>query len=97
MTSKKTSILPFLRLNVQIISNRMLQIEKEFGLDATYDVLGSLLARKKKTIQASNPRHSIAFHSFNHRLEDLNSSIDVGMSISALGAIGHHVPGSRRN
>lgn len=51
--------------------NRMLQIEKEFGLDATYDVLGSLLARKKKTIQASNPRHSIAFHSFNHRLEDL--------------------------
>ena len=49
----------------------MLQIEKEFGLDATYDVLGSLLAQKKRKIQLSNPRHSIAFHSFNHRLDDL--------------------------
>ena len=50
--------------------DRMLRIEKEFCLDATYNVLGILLARKKKIIEASNPQHSIAFHSFNHRLDD---------------------------
>jgi glycosyltransferase involved in cell wall biosynthesis len=51
---------------------RMLAIEKDLGLDATYDVLGTLLGRKRSEIWASNPRHSIAFHSFDHRIEDLN-------------------------
>jgi glycosyltransferase involved in cell wall biosynthesis len=50
---------------------RMLTIEKRLGVDATYDVLGSLLGRKRSEIWAFNPRHSIAFHSFNHRIEDL--------------------------
>jgi glycosyltransferase involved in cell wall biosynthesis len=50
---------------------RMLAIEKDFGVNATYDVLGTLLGRKRNEIQASNPRHSIAFHSFDHRIEDL--------------------------
>jgi glycosyltransferase involved in cell wall biosynthesis len=50
---------------------RMLTIEKDFGVDATYDVLGTLLERKQSEIRASNPRHSIAFHSFNHHIEDL--------------------------
>jgi glycosyltransferase involved in cell wall biosynthesis len=50
---------------------RMLAIEKEFNLETTYDVLGTLLGRKQSEIWASNPRHSIAFHSFNHRIEDL--------------------------
>src|SRR5690242_13395476 len=50
---------------------RMLAIEKAFGVDATYDVLGTLLRRKRTEICASNPRHSLAFHSFNHRIEDL--------------------------
>jgi hypothetical protein len=49
----------------------MLAIEREFGLDATYDVLGTLLERKRSEIWASNPRHSIAFHSFDHHLENL--------------------------
>jgi len=51
---------------------RMLAIEKDFGVDATYDVLGTLLGRKRTEICASNPRHSIAFHSFDHRIEDFN-------------------------
>ncbi len=50
---------------------RMLTIEKELGVDATYDVLGSLFERKRSEIWAFNPRHSIAFHSFNHHIEDL--------------------------
>ena len=51
--------------------DRMLRIERELCLDATYNVLGILLARKKEIIEASNPQHSIAFHSFNHHLDDL--------------------------
>ena len=51
--------------------DRMLRIEKELCLDATYNVLGILLARKKEIIEASNRNHSIAFHSFNHHLDDL--------------------------
>jgi hypothetical protein len=31
----------------------------------------ALLRRKRDEIRESNPRHSIAFHSFNHRIEDL--------------------------
>ena len=50
---------------------RMLQIEKSFCLDTTYDVLGMLFERKRDLIRASNPRHSIGFHSFNHNLRDL--------------------------
>jgi glycosyltransferase involved in cell wall biosynthesis len=50
---------------------QMLAIEKDFGVEATYDVLGTLLERKRSEIWASNPRHSIAFHSFNHRIENL--------------------------
>ena len=49
----------------------MLTIEKKLGVDATYDVLGSLLERTRSQIRAFNPRHSISFHSFNHRIEDL--------------------------
>ena len=73
--------------------NRMLQIEKDFGLDATYNVLGSFLARKKKIIQASNPHHSIAFHSFNHRLDDtmqLHQCRDVDLRVR-----GYRPPRSR--
>ena len=50
---------------------RMLAIEKDTGVDATYNVLGSLLGRTRSAICASNPRHSIAFHSFNHRIDEL--------------------------
>ncbi|HEX5931811.1 MAG TPA: hypothetical protein VFY74_08710, partial [Methyloceanibacter sp.] len=51
--------------------DRMLRIEKELRVDATYNMLGILLARKRQIIEASNPRHSIAFHSFNHSLNDM--------------------------
>jgi glycosyltransferase involved in cell wall biosynthesis len=50
---------------------RMLAIEKELGVEATYDVLGALLGRKRNEISVHNPKHSIAFHSFNHCIEDL--------------------------
>ena len=49
----------------------MLQIEKSFGFNATYDVLGTLFGRKKAEIHSINPYHSIGFHSFNHNLADL--------------------------
>jgi hypothetical protein len=50
---------------------RMLEIERSFGVDATYNVLGTLLGDKKDEIRASNPDHSIGFHSFNHDPGDL--------------------------
>jgi hypothetical protein len=49
----------------------MLQIERYFGLNATYNILGTLFTRKVDQIRASNPKHSIGFHSFNHDLADL--------------------------
>jgi hypothetical protein len=51
---------------------RMLAIEKEFGVVATYNVLGTLLEPKRNEILASNPQHSIGFHSFDHRAKELN-------------------------
>jgi hypothetical protein len=50
---------------------RMLQIERYSGLNATYNILGALFTRKVDQIRASNPKHSIGFHSFNHDLADL--------------------------
>jgi hypothetical protein len=50
---------------------RMLQVERSFGLKATYNILGTLFNRKIDEIRISNPNHSIAFHSFNHQLCDL--------------------------
>jgi hypothetical protein len=50
---------------------RMLQIERCFGLNATYNILGTLFSRKIDQVHASNPKHSIGFHSFNHDLADL--------------------------
>jgi hypothetical protein len=50
---------------------RMLHIERSFGLSTTYDILGTLFGRKWNEIRAINSQHSIAFHSFNHDLADL--------------------------
>jgi len=44
----------------------MLRIERQFGIDATYDILGLLFDAKKRQISASNERHAIAFHSYDH-------------------------------
>jgi hypothetical protein len=49
----------------------MLHIERLFGLNTTYDILGILFNRKSDEILAFNSDHSIAFHSFNHDLADL--------------------------
>ena len=50
---------------------RILQIEQCFGLNATYNILGTLFSRKIDQVRASNAKHSIGFHSFNHNLTDL--------------------------
>ena len=47
----------------------MLQIEKARQVRATYNVVGSLFARKKDEIRAAGP-HSLAFHSYDHVLEN---------------------------
>src|SRR5262249_43169914 len=52
--------------------SRMLTIERKFGVATTYNVLGTLLEQKRPEILASNPQHAIGFHSFDHRIKDLN-------------------------
>jgi hypothetical protein len=49
--------------------DRMLAIEKSRGIRATYNLLGSLFHDKAQAIRAFD-NHSIAFHSYNHDLED---------------------------
>ena len=58
----------------------MLQIERYSGLNATYNILGTLFTRKVDQIRASNPKHSIGFHSFNHDLADLTTVVTVQTS-----------------
>jgi len=48
---------------------RILQIESNCGLDGTYSVLGNIFKQKRDVILASNARHSLGFHSFDHRFE----------------------------
>jgi hypothetical protein len=50
----------------------MLEIETRCGVRATYDILGSLFEDKREEIRESNQLHALAFHSFNHDLDDLN-------------------------
>ncbi len=55
---------------------RMLEVERTLGIRATYNVLGEQFARKIPTILASDS-HSIAFHTYNHRLDDLDQLAQV--------------------
>jgi len=48
----------------------MLQIEKSIGVRATYNVLGMHFRPKRREIENSDPGHCLAFHSFNHDLND---------------------------
>jgi hypothetical protein len=50
---------------------RMLEIEREHGVRATYTILGRLF-RDKAAIIAAHGDHDLAFHSFDHRLDDLS-------------------------
>jgi peptidoglycan/xylan/chitin deacetylase (PgdA/CDA1 family) len=50
---------------------RMLAIEREHGVPATYSVLGRLFRDKAAVIRAQGD-HALAFHSFDHRLDDLS-------------------------
>jgi len=48
---------------------RMLRIEKAAGVRTTYNVVGSLFARKQEEIRAAGA-HCLAFHSYDHVLEN---------------------------
>ena len=50
---------------------RMLEIEKSFGINTTYNILGLLFSTKYPEIISSNGAHSIGFHSFNHNIADV--------------------------
>jgi hypothetical protein len=49
---------------------RMLEIESQMGVETSYNLLGTLFRDKQDQIRSSNPMHSLAFHSFNHDLDD---------------------------
>jgi hypothetical protein len=55
---------------------RMLEIERELGVTATYNILGQLFARKASLITANAP-HSIAFHTYNHQLDSLDQLVKL--------------------
>jgi hypothetical protein len=48
----------------------MLEIEKKLGIRTSYNILGALFPPKRDEIWASDPGHSLAFHSFNHDFGD---------------------------
>lgn len=50
---------------------RMLAIERAHGVRTTYCILGTLLGEKAPVI-AAHDDHAVAFHSFDHRVEDLS-------------------------
>jgi hypothetical protein len=50
---------------------RTLNIEREHGVATTYNLLGRIFARKAPLI-AEQGSHSIAFHTYDHRLKSLN-------------------------
>jgi peptidoglycan/xylan/chitin deacetylase (PgdA/CDA1 family) len=51
------------------VLHRMLEVERTHGLRATYNVVGTLLGEVRPPIAAGG--HCVAFHSFDHRLDDL--------------------------
>jgi len=50
---------------------RMLRIEESRSVRATYNILGKLFHEKRPQILRSNSNHSVAFHSYDHKLEGL--------------------------
>jgi hypothetical protein len=71
----------------------MLEIEKQMGVQSSYNVLGMLFDGKQDEIRSSNPGHSLAFHSFNHDLADetqLTRCRDVDLQVR-----GYRPPQSR--
>ena len=51
---------------------RMLRLEKELGVSATYCILGRSFHRARNVIIDFNHRHAIGFHSMDHDLANLN-------------------------
>ena len=49
---------------------QVLQIEQEFNIDGTFNVVGTMYQRKREIISKFNARHSLGFHSFNHQLDE---------------------------
>jgi hypothetical protein len=55
----------------QGVLRRMLDVEREHGVKTTYNILGQLFERNAPLI-AQSADHSIAFHTYNHRLDSLD-------------------------
>ena len=55
----------------QTVLRRMLDVEREHGVKTTYNILGQLFARNAPLI-TQHGDHSIAFHTYNHRLDSLD-------------------------
>jgi hypothetical protein len=68
------------RTNLQ----RMLAIEKQLGVTATYCILGRLLDRNREIILGDNPHHAIGFHSVDHdvtRLDQLSRCREIDLRV----------------
>ena len=52
----------------RVVLRRMLDVEREHGVKTTYNILGQLFARNAPLI-TQHADHSIAFHTYNHRLD----------------------------
>jgi hypothetical protein len=55
----------------QTVLRRMLDVEREHGVRTTYNILGKLFARNAPLI-TQHEDHSIAFHTYDHRLYSLD-------------------------
>ena len=55
----------------QAVLRRMLDVEREHGVKTTYNILGRLFARNAPLI-TQHGDHSIAFHTYDHRLDSLD-------------------------
>ena len=63
---------------------RMLRIELEFGLSATYCILGKIFDRARNLILDSNRYHAIGFHSADHnlaRMDQLPRCRDIDLRV----------------
>lgn len=71
----------------------MLETERRFGVAATYSVVGNLISKKRSQILASNARHAIGFHSYDHDKRSRNHLArcrEVDLRVR-----GYRPPGSR--
>ena len=63
-----SEVVEFANRNHKSYLKQMLQIEKEFKIPATYNVLGSMLTEVRERIDSVG--QCISFHSYNHKIEE---------------------------